>query len=460
MNTQRNYRFLEHTSSLCSNCNKKIDSKIILENSSVYLLKFCPEHGEQKELLEEDADYYLNRMIYDKPATISKTQTERKLGCPFDCGLCPEHEQHTCNGLIEITNACDLNCNFCYANSGGKEFLSMEKIAQMLDLFIESEFGSGEILQISGGEPTMHPQIIEIIKLAKSKKIKYILLNTNGLRIAKDENFVKNLSELIGGFEIYLQFDSLDDNVYQNLRGKKLLEIKKKAIDNLIKYKIPTTLVATIKKGVNDHEIGAITDFGLKTDYIRGINFQPLCLSGRVKSPETEERITVSGIIKRISEQTSGMIKKEDFISLPCNVDRVAISYFYKTKEGDFVPIVRSIKIEKYLPFIRNTFKFDPEGILSEVLKGLTSNPKSCCSALDFFVKMKPLVPSDFFLKSQKEKIDFVSKNTFRISITSFLDVYNFDIKSMKKECVHVITPEMKKIPFSAYNMLHRKNAS
>lgn len=460
MNRSRSYRFLESTNSICPFCFKKIESKIILENNSVYLLKYCLKHGEQKELLEEDGNYYLNRMAYDKPATISVTQTERKAGCPFDCGLCPEHEQHTCNGLIEITNACDLNCKFCYANSGGKDFLSIERIEEMLDLFLESEFGSAEILQISGGEPTMHPRIIDIIKLAKSKKIKYILLNTNGLRIARDEQFAKDLSQFIGGFEVYLQFDCLDDNIYQSFRGKKLVDIKKKAIENLAKYKIPTTLVATIQKNTNDQEIGRIIDFGIKTDYIRGINFQPICFSGRTDNPETKDRMTITGIIKNIEKQTNGMIKREDFIALPCDVDRVAISYFYKSPKGEFIPLVRNIKIEKYLPFIKNTFKFDPEGILQEVLKSFVSAPQNCCSAIDFFVKLKPIIPSDFFLKSQAEKIEFVSKNTFRISITSFLDAYNFDTKSMKKECVHVITPGLKKIPFSAYNMLHRKNAS
>jgi len=454
---QRDYRFIESTISLCPKCLKRIDAKIILKNGSIYLQKNCKQHGNWDVLLEEDGEYYLKRGDYDKPGSISKPQTEINNGCPFDCGLCPDHEQHTCNGLIEVTDACDLNCNFCYANSGKPNFLSIEKIDKMLDLFLDSEFGNAEILQISGGEPTMHPQIIEIIKLAREKGVKYILLNTNGLRVAKDEDFVKELSQFVGRFEIYLQFDSLDDKVYKNFRGKNLLDIKKKAVENLTKYKIPITLVATIKKDINDHEIGQIVKFGIDTKGIRGVNFQPLAYFGRMGGfDKDQKRITITGVINSIEKQLNGMIKKSDFIPLPCDVDRVAITYLYRLKD-EFIPIIRNINTKEYLPVIRNTFKFDPEDILKDISESVFCKTGVCCNYLDLFSKLKPLVPASFFVKSQEEKIEYVSENTFRISIVSFLDAYNFDMKSMKKECVHIITPDLKKIPFSAYNMIHRK---
>jgi len=447
-NNQRDYRFVDSTISLCPDCLKRVDAKIILRKGSIYLQKYCKQHGQQEVLLEEDGEYYLKRGDYDKPGSISKPQTEINNGCPFDCGLCPDHEQHTCIGLIEVTNKCDLNCKFCYANSGEGKFLEMDKIGKMMDLFLDSEFGNAEILQISGGEPTMHPEIIDIIKLAKSKGIKYVMLNTNGLRIADDEKFVKELSQFKGGFEIYLQFDSFDDKIYQDFRGKKLWEIKKKAIENLTKYKIPITLVSTIKKGVNDHEIGKIVKFGLDSKYIRGVNFQPLAYFGRLKKEDkSEDRITITGVISRMVSQMNGMLKKEDFIPLPCDVDRVAITYLYKQGE-EFIPLVRSINAKDYLPLIRNTFKFNPEDVLSDVMKNVFCGSGNCCNFADLFGKMKPIIPAKFFLKSKEEKIDYVSENTFRISIVSFVDAYNFDMKSMKKECVHIITPDLKKIPF------------
>ena len=308
----RDYQFIENTTSLCPQCLKRIDGKIILKDGMIFVKKTCQEHGDYEEIMEENADYYLGRMLYTKPGGLSKTQTVRKNNCPYDCGLCPEHEQHTCIGLIEVTNNCDLKCPVCYANSGIGEPLSLKKIDEMLDMYLDSEYGNGEILQISGGEPTTHPDIIEIIKHARDKKIKYVMLNTNGLRIAEDKDFVKELSQFVGGFEIYLQFDGFDKKTYQHLRGRPLTGIKLKAIENLTKYQIPITLVSTIERGINDKEVGRIVEFGINTKYIRGINFQPVAFFGRLNGVKTKNRITITGIINNIEKQTKGAIKKSD----------------------------------------------------------------------------------------------------------------------------------------------------
>jgi hypothetical protein len=426
-----------------------------VEDGKVFVLKHCIEHGEQKEILEENAEYWLNRNLYTKPGTCSKIQTDRKYNCPFDCGLCPEHEQHTCIGLIEVTKDCDLKCPMCYASSGTGGHLSLEKINEMLDFYIDSEYGNAEILQISGGEPTMHPDIIEIIKSARLKGVQYVMLNTNGLRIAEDEAFVKELSQFVGGFEMYLQFDGFDDDVYRRLRGRPLIDIKRKAIANLTKYHIPITLVSTIERGVNDQEIGKIVDFGIKTKYIRGINFQPVAFFGRLARMDRLNRITITGIINELEKQTNGMIGKNDFIPLPCNVDRVAITYLYR-QDKEFVPLMRDLDVKNNLSLIRNTFKFNPEDFLKDVARNVFKPQGSCCHCISLLKQVGKMIPSSFIFKTDEEKRGYVSENTFRISITSFVDAYNFDMKSMKKECVHIITPELKKIPFSSYNMIHR----
>jgi len=455
-NYQRDYKFISFTSGLCNECLRKIDAKIVQIGESIYIKKICPEHGQQTEILEEDAGFYLKRNEFDKSGTISKTQTAVKLGCPFDCGLCPSHDQHTCNGLIEVTGACDLGCPTCYANSGAGDHLPVETIDKMLDLFVESEYGSGEILQISGGEPTLHPQIIDIIKLARSKTIKYILLNTNGLRIARDEEFVKELSQFKGGFEIYLQFDGLTDRSVQPIRGKNVTSQKFKALENLAKYKIPITLVATIVKGVNDDQIGPIFEFALRQPLVRGINYQPVAFFGRLDRVDTENRITMTGILRSLKDQTKGMVKVSDFIPLPCDVERVAISYLFKQGEA-FIPLIRNVDIKQFLPAIRNTFKFAPDDVMKEITESLAKNAQGCCQLAGLFGNLKKtIMPSNYLAMSSDQKADFINNNTFRISATSFIDKYNFDARSMQKECVHVITPDLKKIPFSAYNMIHR----
>lgn len=453
--SNRDYIFYEFTNSLCPECLKSIPAKVVLKEKKVYLLKYCPVHGEQFELLEEIAEYHLKKKLYDKPGTRMKVHTKLDKGCPYDCGTCPQHDQHACIGLIEITSKCNLSCPLCYADAGDGDFTDMVSIEKMMDFFQDSEGGHAEILQISGGEPTLHPEIINIIKLAKSKNFKYVMLNTNGLRIAEDEEFVEDLKQFVGGFEIYLQFDGFKESTHMSLRGKNLSSIKQKAIDNLSKNKIPATLVCTISAGINDDELGRIFTYGLNQPYIRGINFQPTAFFGRTSQTVKENRVTLSGVLKRLEEQTSGMLKMNDFIPLPCNTERIAITYLYRTSKGGFTPITRDAGIQDYLPLINNTFVFTIEDVLKNAGRSI-KDIKTTCDCFKFINHFKHIVPVDFFIKSKEQKMEYVDQNTFRISVSSFLDAYNFDMKSMQKECVHVITKDLRKIPFSSYNMIYR----
>jgi uncharacterized radical SAM superfamily Fe-S cluster-containing enzyme len=450
----RNYIFHESTQSLCNECLKLISAKIIFEDNKVYILKYCPEHGEQKELYEDNIDYYLKKREYDKPGTKSAITIPRNKGCPYDCGLCEEHDQHTCIGLIEINQNCNLDCEMCFAKESEPNNISLEKAEEIMNFYQRSENNNAEILQISGGEPTLHPQVLEIIALAKEKKFKHIMLNTNGLRIAEDEEFIKELSKFKGGFEIYLQFDSFLDDNHKKLRGRNLKEVKEKAIENLCKYEIPITLVSTIEKEVNDKEIGDIIFYGINKKYIRGINFQPRAYYEK-ENICRKDRITLSGIIDEIDRQTRQMIKVEDFIPLPCNVERVGLTYLIR-KNGEFLPIADKLEIKSSIKYVPNTLAFHIEDF--KEAKGISLG--STCNCFKIVKNLERFVPKTFFLKSKKEQVSFIDENIFRITITSFVDKYNFDMKSVQKECVHILTEELKKMPFSTYNIIHRKRMS
>ena len=449
----RDYIYYEYTNSLCNECLKVIPSKIIFKDNKVYLLKHCSKHGEQLELLEHDIEYFKHKRDFDKAGTITKTQTEIKNGCPYDCGLCPNHDQHSCINLIEVTNKCNMCCNTCYANSGKGKDKELEKIKEMIDFAAEAEGGRGEVIQISGGEPTLHKNIIEIIEYAR-EKFQYVMLNTNGIKIAEEEDFVKELSKFKGRFEIYLQFDTFNDETYNIIRRRKLKEIKEQAINNLKKYNIPITLVMTLERNLNDKEIGKVITYGLNTSNIRGVNIQPVAYFGRKNGNiDRKNRVTLTDTIRLIEEQTKKMIVKEDFVPLPCNVERVSLTYLYKTKNG-FLPITRTNNIKKLLPYINNTFTFKIEDALTngrDIIFG------SCCNPLIFLKEFKKFVPKDFMDWDIDKRSEYVSNNTFRITISSFIDRYNFDIKSMQKECAHIVTEDLKRIPFSSYNIIYRE---
>ncbi|MFO0703509.1 MAG: hypothetical protein U0525_02175 [Patescibacteria group bacterium] len=171
---------------------------------------------------------------------------------------------------------------------------------------------------------------------------------------------------------------------------------------------------------------------------------------------DVKNRITLTGILKRIEKQTSGMLKIDDFVPLPCHPERVSFTYLYK-KDGSFIPVTRHINAKNVLPLIDNTFTFYPEDIMKKITQGFfTCDAEGCAEMLTALGKM---IPKNFSLLSADRKFDHIDDKTFRISAVSFVDAYNFDMKSMKKECVHIITPNLKKMPFSAYNMIHRKYA-
>ncbi len=446
------FLILEATTSLCPHCMERVSADITVRNRSVYLLKHCPIHGEQVELLEKNADYYQARTLYDKPGTASKLQTPSTRGCPFDCGLCPEHRQHTCIGLIEINSDCELACVDCYTGHHPGRTLTLDEIGAMMDFYQDAESGRAEVLQISGGEPTRHPHILDILRMAKDKHFKYILLNTNGLRIADDQSFVNELARFLPRFEIYLQFDGLESDTHCRLRGHDLRATKEKAIANLAAAAIPMTLVATIQKHVNDHEIGAILEYGARTPFVRGVNYQPLAFFKSTNPTNLLNRVTLTEILEQIEAQTRGDFRLSDFVPLPCNVERVALTFCYRDGR-QLVPITRQFNVRDHLPVINNTFAFDADEYFAQ-----SAGESSLCQCTRRLLdQLRPLLPKAFTSHTANEKAIHFTRNMFRISVSSFVDIYNFDLRSMQKECVHVITPDLRRIPFSAYNMFHRK---
>lgn len=176
--------------------------------------------------------------------------TDVAYGCPYDCGLCVDHEQHSCLSIVEVTDRCNLTCPTCYAMSSPHygSHRSLEEIEAMFDVIVKNE-GEPDVVQISGGEPTIHPEFFRIMDIAKSKPIKHLMLNTNGVRIANDPGFAEKLATYAPEFEIYLQFDSFKPEVLQDFRGKDLTDVRMKALEKLNELNLSTTLVVVLQQG-------------------------------------------------------------------------------------------------------------------------------------------------------------------------------------------------------------------
>lgn len=241
---ERAYRFYHVAISLCATCLRRVDAKIVFEDGAVWMLKRCPEHGVQRVLVADDIEYYRRaREVFLKaPEQVRRYNTPVRYGCPYDCGVCPDHEQHGCTLLIEVTDACNLHCPTCYANSGPQRqsHRPLEQIVLMLDLAVRNE-GEPDVVQISGGEPTLHPRFFDILDEAAKRPIQHLMVNTNGVRIANDPEFARRLLDYGPDFELYLQFDSLRARPLEILRGEDLRGVRRRALDRLNELDISTT---------------------------------------------------------------------------------------------------------------------------------------------------------------------------------------------------------------------------
>ena len=296
--------------------------------------------------------------------------------------------QHSCLTVVEITEHCNLRCPVCYAESGPERqtHRSLAEVEAMLDAVVANE-GEPDVVQISGGEPTLHPDFFAILDAAKARPIRHLMINTNGLRIAREPEFVARLASYKPGIEIYLQFDSLHDDVLQKMRGADLADIHERALANLEAHGISTTLVMTVKRGVNDDQIGEVIKHGLKYRCVRGVTLQPVSDAGRNLAFEPQRhRLTVSEVRRRVAEQ-SGLFTLDDIVPVPCNPDTLAMGYALKLG-GEALPLTRHLGPEALLAGPRNTIVFERDPAMKDAVFKLFStnhSPESqanCLSAI------------------------------------------------------------------------------
>ena len=453
---RRPYQYYDSTISICSTCLRRVDAKVVFQDGCVWMLKRCPEHGAERVLMADDIGYYkLARESFIKtPEQVIAPNTPVRHGCPYDCGICPDHEQHGCSLLIEVTDNCNLRCPTCYAGSGPERqtHRSLEQIERMLDRAVANE-GEPSIIQISGGEPTMHPEFFEILRLTRERPIGHLMVNTNGLRIANEPGFAERLASFSPGLEIYLQFDSFRPDVLKALRGADLRKTHYRAIDRLNALGIHTTLVATIRRGLNDDEMGEIIDYASQIACVRGVTFQPVQAAGRLEGYEhgfdkARDRLTLTEIRRRILEQYP-VFAPEDLIPVPCHPDHLAMAYALKL-DSKLVPLTGLIDPDFLIEAGRATITYETDPAVREHFLNLFSTHHSVTSQTDamngFLDKLE---------RSPKQQLGY--ENVFRVLIVEFIDAHGFDLRSIRKTCVHIVHPDGKRVmPFDTYNLLYR----
>lgn len=477
----RDYTYLGATQSLCPECLRLTPAKIITRGGRVYFRKRCVEHGVREDFVCSDAAWF-DRNAYQSPAKEPRWMgVEPNLGCPYDCGLCTEHEQHTCLALLEITQNCNLTCPMCFASSApGGQHLSVAECQAAIDALVRAE-GQPEVLQLSGGEPTIHPQFFEVLEYACRQPIDYVLINTNGIRLARDKAFVERIAEWRHKVEIYLQFDGVTDTAYDALRGEPLLEIKHRALEYLAAVGLRSTLVATLQPRVNADQVAPIVRFAMDQPLVSGVSFQPATYVGRHVLPEDlEERITFPDVIHALERDLGDVWRESDFTPLPCaHPNAHSLAYAYRSA-GKVTPLARLVDLNEHLDLLAGGITFN-RGRAAELVQQFMS--RQCCGPggcgevapvplangqrsprgaeinLPILTNTSPTPPAtiaaEFFTRALAE--DLTPSDVFRITTTSFMDAYNFDIRQVMKSCVHFVLPSGHLVPFSAFNVLYRE---
>jgi uncharacterized radical SAM superfamily Fe-S cluster-containing enzyme len=460
--------FLEYTKSICPVCKAVVDGEVNVRDGRVYLRKRCPDHGGFEALVYSDAEMYLDIQRFNKPGTLPlETQTEVRDGCPLDCGLCPDHKQHACLGIIEVNTACNLDCPVCFADSGHQPdgfSLTREQVEAGLDAFVAAE-GEPEVVMFSGGEPSIHPQILDFLALARDKGVRNVVLNTNGIRLAHDPRFADRLAEL--GVKIYLQFDGLDEATHLALRGRDLRAAKAQALERCADAGLGVMLVAAVEAGVNDHELGAVVRHGISHRAVRGVVFQPVTHAGRHDRFDPHTRLTNADIIHGLAAQCPDWFRTSDFFPVPCCSPTCRSITYLLADDEDVLPIPRLLPMERYLDYLANRVLPDPT--LRGVLEGLwsaSSVPGTDAMTDRLAAALRAAgLPDDLRELAGDalaacatcgidvpDALDQLAAKAFMIVVQDFQDPYTLNVRQLMKCCVEEITPDGRLIPFCAYN--------
>lgn len=454
MGAERTIELLSSTASLCPVCLKRVAAIREQQGDAVYLVKECPDHGTFRTVIWRGAVPFATWLRPKKPSAPRRPLTAVAAGCPHDCGLCPDHGQHTCTALIEITARCNLRCPVCFAAagaSGADDDPSLERIEFFYDRILEA---SGPCnIQLSGGEPTMRDDLDAIIALGRDKGFGFIQLNTNGLRLAENPDYARSLKQA-GLTSVFLQFDGLSRSTHQTLRGRDLHAIKEQTIRHCGAAGLGVVLVPTLVPGVNTHEVGAIIDYAVRhAPTVRGVHFQPISYFGRYpQAPTDTERLTLPEVIELIEAQSNGALRAEYFAPPACEH---ALCSFHGTflveEHGRLTPLGSGQAACCSTGEPRTSLPTALEGREKSVrftarqwsLPALALAPADACacSATD-----RPQDDFDRFLARART-------HTFSLSAMVFQDAWNLDLERLRGCCIHVVSPQGFLIPFCAYNL-------
>jgi len=475
-------KFVRQTASVCPVCLKSIPASLIEKENKIFMAKKCEEHGEFEDLYYGDASLYHSAMkYYHTGSGVTNPINEFHGNCPHDCGICDNHKSSPIIGIIDVTNRCNLKCPVCFANCDASELKyepSIDEIFGMMDT-LRNANPPCPIILFSGGEPTVREDLPEICKVAHEKGFSYIIIATNGKRLADEPDYHGKLSDAYVDL-IYLQFDGVTPEPYEKLRGLNLLPAKIKALENIKNSnKYPSVvLVPTLVKNINDHQIGDIIRFAMKNKgVVKGVLFQPISFTGRVVDDKLQnERITNADGIIAIEKSFEGVIDRNDFAPISwlssvtdmlrisnripdspeLSTYPVCMALAYLLVFGDKItPISRVLNLEELNHFIKSISAASKTEISQKLLMALPKIIRA--GSIKLTPKIIGIIKDIILSGTLETATKFQDENVMFIGFDHPMDALNYDTQKTERCFIQYATPDGRLIPFCSYNIFHRE---
>lgn len=433
--------FCHPVASMCPECLQTIHGEVISRPDGMIMRKTCPTHGDFECVVSSDLEAY-ERMRHSPRHLQLPAHTAMPVakGCPHDCGLCPAHEQHTCLAIVEITSRCNLPCPICLADSKLRgDDLSPKQVTTALERLLAME-GGPVSLQFAGGEPTLHPELVSIVRDARALGFTKMEVDSNGLLLAKRPTLARELRSA-GLTGVYLQMDGLVAEQHAFIRGHDLSDEKLQAIENCRQAGLQVVLSVTVVPGVNDHSLWDIVEFAVERR-LTGVNFQSIALAGRYPNEISGSgpRFTAGHFMRQMEVQSSGKLRASDLMPMSCPDPRCGLlAYVIVTREGELLPLNRLVGEERLLQHVADFTDWEL------VLRQIGCNSSGCGCG------------------DESELLDKLAKSLngaecFAIGFHGMMDTYSFDAERARRCCVHKLTSGGKLMPFCLYNMKYRES--